>query len=138
MVDYPMYNNVALGKDLNGTLETFGKEVGANVWTSKTDNVFIIMYDLIEGRSFERNITDVLNQTIKNEGKIFFDINGVNIQKSITGGMVHNEILVTQGFITELELQMLMRNKTPTVLSLPTSYLFPINTFYLEIFKKKL
>ena len=138
MVDYPMYNNVALGKDLNGTLETFGKEVGANVWTSKTDNEFIIMYDLIEGRSFERNITDVLNQTIKNEGKIFFDINGVNIQKSITGGMVHNEILVTQGFITELELQMLMRNKTPTVLSLPTSYLFPINTFYLEIFKKKL
>ena len=75
MVEYPKYNNVALGKSLGGELETFGKEVGANVWTAKTDKIFTIMYDLMESRSFERNITDVLNETInQNQGKILFDV----------------------------------------------------------------
>ena len=110
-VEYPMYNNVALGKDLNGTLETFGKEAGANVWTAKTDNVFTSMYDLMGSRSFERNISDVLNQTIKNEGKILFDIASVNIQKAIDGGLIHNTKLVFDDrLVTELELQLILRN----------------------------
>ncbi|WP_336686031.1 hypothetical protein [Chryseobacterium bernardetii] len=113
LVEYPMYNNVALGKDLNGTLEAFGKEVGANVWTNKTDNIFTTMYDLMESRSFESNITEVLNKTItQNEGKILFDISNVNIQKAIDGGLIHNTTLVVdERLFTELELQMLLRNE---------------------------
>ena len=113
MVEYPMYNNVALGKSAGGTLEKFGSEVGANVWASETNNVFTSMYDLMESRSFERSISDFLNQTVgANQGKILFDVTGVNIQKAVKGGIVHNQTLVLQGFITELELQMIMRNKT--------------------------
>ncbi|OWP84391.1 hypothetical protein BWK59_05540 [Flavobacterium davisii] len=113
MVDYPMYNNVALGKSSGGALKQFGDEVGANVWTKETDNVFTSMYDLMESRSFERNISDVFNQTLNtNQGKIIFDVTGVNIQKAVTGGMEHTSTLVLDGFITELELQLIMRNKT--------------------------
>lgn len=113
MVEYPKYNNVALGKSLGGKLEEFGKQVGANVWTDKTDKIFTDMYVLMESRSFERNITDVLNETInQNEGKSLFDITGVNTQKSIDGGLVHTPQLVNDGFITELELQMIMRNES--------------------------
>jgi hypothetical protein len=112
MVDYPMYNNVALGKDLDGALKSFGDEVGANVWTKQTESIFTSMYDLPSTYSFEKSITSVLNKTTgTNQGKILFEVGGVNIQKSIAGGMVHNPQLVLDGFITELELQMLIRNK---------------------------
>jgi len=40
------------------------------------------------------------------------DINGVNIQKAIDGGMIHTPSLVQDGFVTELELQMLLRNQS--------------------------
>lgn len=113
MVDYPMFNNVALGKSSGGALKNFGDEIGANVWTAETDNVFTSMYDLMPSRSFERSISDVFDVTLgTNQGKIVFDITGVNIQKAVTGGMTHNSNLVLQGFVTELELQMLMRNRT--------------------------
>ncbi len=113
IIEYPKYNNVALGKDMNGTLEAFGKEVGANVWTDKTDKIFTDMYVLMESRSFERNITDVLNETInKNEGKILFDITGVEVDKAIIGGLVHTpDLVMNKRLVTELELQMLMRNE---------------------------
>ena len=113
VVEYPMYNNVALGKDLNGKLKEFGDNIGANVWTSETDNVFTSMYDLMESRSFERNITDVLNKTTTNDGKILFDLTSVNIQKAIDGGLIHNTKLVLDDrLVTELELQIILRNKS--------------------------
>lgn len=112
-VEYPMYINVALGKDLNGKLRAFGDKVGANVWTTETDNVFTSMYDLMDSRSFERNIGDVFNKTANNEGKILFDITSVNIQKAIDGGLIHNTKLVLDDrLVTELELQLILRNKS--------------------------
>ncbi len=108
-----MYNNVALGKDLNGALEAFGKDVGANVWTKNTDKIFTDMYVLMESRSFESNITEVLNKTInQNEGKILFDISAVEIDKAIQGGLLHtSDLVMNKKLITELELQMLIRNE---------------------------
>ncbi len=86
MVNYPKYNNVALGKDAGGTLKQFGDDVGANVWTVETNNVFTSMYDLPDSWSFERSITSVLNETVGiNQGKVLFDIKNVNIQKAIEG-----------------------------------------------------
>ncbi len=112
LLEYPKYNNVALGKSSGGSLKQFGDDVGANVWTSETDNVFTLMYDLPSSWTFERSIVSVFDETIgTNGGKILFDISGVNIQKGITGGMIHNQKLVMQGFVTELELQMLLRNR---------------------------
>ncbi len=96
-----------------GALKQFGDEIGANVWTAETDNVFTSMYDLMPSRSFERNISDVFDATLgTNQGKIVFDITGVNIQKAVSGGMTHNSNSVLQGFVTEIELQMIMRNRT--------------------------
>jgi hypothetical protein len=113
LVEYPMYNNVALGKKAGGSLEQFGKEIGANVWTNETHNIFTKMYDLPDSWSFERSMTSVLNETVgANQGKILFDIKGVEIQKSVTGGLVHTPDLVYKGYVTELELQMLLRNKS--------------------------
>lgn len=116
MVDYPMYNNVALGKSSGGSLKQFGDEVGANFWTKETDNVLTSMYNLPERDyfgGFERSIGEVLDATTgANQGKILFDVTRVNVQKAVTGGMVHNPALVLDGFVTELELQLLMRNKT--------------------------
>ncbi|WP_165621356.1 hypothetical protein [Flavobacterium columnare] len=83
MVDYPMYNNVALGKSSGGSLKQFGDEVGANVWTKETDNVFTSMYNLPERDylgGFERSIGEVLDATTgANQGKILFDVTGVNV-----------------------------------------------------------
>lgn len=116
LVEYPKYNNVALGKDLNGSLEAFGNNIGANVWTNNTDAIFTKKYGLMDrdyAGGFELNIGDVLNETIgANNGKILFDINGVNLQKAIDGGAVHSQNLVFQGYVTELELQMLLRNQS--------------------------
>lgn len=71
------------------------------------------MYDLPDSWSFERSMKSVLDETVgTNQGKILFDISGVNIQKSVTGGLIHNTQLVYDGFVTELELQMILRNKT--------------------------
>ena len=97
-------------KGSGGSLKQFGDEVGANVWTAETEKVFTSMYDLPDSWTFERSITSVLNETVgTNQGKILFDINGVNIQKAVSGGLVHDPL---GGLITELELQMLMRNKS--------------------------
>jgi hypothetical protein len=83
MVEYPMYNNVALGKSSGGSLKQFGDAVGANVWTKETDNVFTSMYNLPERNyvgGFERSIREVLDVTTgTNQGKILFDITGVDI-----------------------------------------------------------
>ncbi|MBL6445813.1 hypothetical protein JMN32_05815 [Fulvivirga sp. 29W222] len=113
LVEVPKYNNVALGKDLNGTLKAFGDEVGANVWTSSTDKIFTKMYDLPDSYSFERAITSVLNETVKvNGGKVLFDITSVNVEKAIVGGLVHNQELVFKNLVTEFELQMVLLNQT--------------------------
>ena len=114
LVEYPKYNNVALGKGSGGALEQFGKEVGANVWTTKTDNIFTSMYDLPNSWTFERSISSVLDETVgANQGKILFDINGVDIQKAVTGGLVHTPKLVLEDrLVTELELQMILRNES--------------------------
>ncbi len=110
LVEYPKYNNVALGKSSNGRLEAFGNEVGANVWTKETDKIFTKKYSLPDHYSFERSMTSVLNETVsKNGGKILFDIDGVNISKSIEGSVIYNPF---NNLITEFELQMLLRNKS--------------------------
>ncbi|MFN3487551.1 MAG: fibronectin type III domain-containing protein [Emticicia sp.] len=109
MVNYPKYNNVALGKDAGGTLKQFGDDVGANVWIVETNNVFTSMYDLPDSWSFERSITSVLNETVGiNKGKVLFDIKGVNIQRAIEGNVIYSPY---NGLITEFELQLLLRNK---------------------------
>ncbi|URM35544.1 hypothetical protein [Flavobacterium anhuiense] len=112
MVDYPMYNNVALGKSAEGALQEFGDRIGANVWTKETDNVITSMYDLPSSWSFERSITNVLKQTTeKNHGKILFDVNNVEIPLAIKGGLVHNaQLVIEYKLVTELELQMILRN----------------------------
>ena len=113
LVEYPKYNNVALGKDMGGKLEAFGKDVGANVWTRETEAIFTKMYDLPNSWSFERSMTSVLNETVgSNQGKILFDISGVDIPKAIKGGLIHNSELVLRNSVTELELQMILRNKS--------------------------
>ena len=114
LVEYPKYNNVALGKDMGGKLEAFGKDIGANVWTDETHNIFTKMYDLPDSWSFERSMASVLNETVgANQGKILFDITGVNIQKSITGGLVHSpKLVIEEKLVTELELQVLLRNES--------------------------
>jgi len=113
LVEYPKYNNVALGKDMGGKLEAFGKDVGANVWTRETEAIFTKMYDLPDSWSFERSMTSVLNETVgTNQGKILFDISSVDIPKAIKGGLVHNSELVLRNSVTELELQMILRNKS--------------------------
>lgn len=113
LVEYPKYNNVALGKASGGALESFGNNVGANVWTSSTHPIFTKKYVLPDSWSFERSMESVFNETIgANNGKILFDIEGVDIQKAINGGMVHTPSLVQSGFVTELELQMLLRNQS--------------------------
>ena len=113
LVEYPKYNNVALGKDMGGKLEAFGKDVGANVWTRETEAIFTKMYDLPDSWSFERSMTSVLNETVgTNQGKILFDISGVDISKAVKGGLVHNSELVLKNSVTELELQMILRNKS--------------------------
>ncbi|URM35546.1 hypothetical protein [Flavobacterium anhuiense] len=88
-------------------------KVGANVWTTETDNVFTSMYDLMDSRSFERNIGDVLETVIdKNQGKILFDLTNVEISQAIKGGLVHSPDLVfKQKAVTELEFQMILRNE---------------------------
>lgn len=111
-VEYPMYNNLALGKSAGGKLKEFGDKVGANVWTTETGNVFTSMYDLPDYWSFERSITDVLKKTVgSNEGKILFDVTNVDIPVAVKGGLVHNVQLVMEyKLVTELELQMILRN----------------------------
>lgn len=93
-------------------MKQFGSEVDANVWTAETDNVLASMYDLMESRSFERNISEVFEATLgKNQGKILFSIDGVKIEKAIEGGMIHSPKLIQEGLVTELELQMILRNQ---------------------------
>jgi hypothetical protein len=44
------------------------------------------MYELPDSWSFERSMTSVLNETVgTNQGKILFDIKGVEIQSSRQG-----------------------------------------------------
>ncbi|TAF78897.1 MAG: hypothetical protein EAZ50_12760 [Runella slithyformis] len=80
MVEYPMYNNVAFEKSSGGSLKQFGDEMGTDVWTKETDNIFTSMYHLLESRSFERNISDVFNQTLgTNQGKIWVTFQSIDL-----------------------------------------------------------
>jgi hypothetical protein len=109
---YDMYNNIALGKANQG-LKVFGDDVGANVWTNETHSAFTTFYDLPDSWSFERSLTSALNQTIGDlNGKILFDVTNVDVSSAVMGGLVHNFELIRRGLITELELQMVLRNSS--------------------------